>query len=828
MKRRCSKTVLRICLILLCALVQTPIIAQNQSAGARVHPGGVGRYAPGRWGLVGGTFTNPDKTAAHDFTTIVMPPNAGGLQYGRRLSIPPGVNFVSEWPVFVPAGATGRSDFDYLKFEAGKEDQVIQDQLGEQLIQNFGTAFGDNPTPWAAGLHDPHQSTEVLDDLRRLNQVIRYQERRQEGVISLQLDRLSDQPEVFEPLEHLCLSHGGLLNRPALMDALRLWVQRGGRLIVAVDLGGTDLWNGLFGGTAPMSLINETSSNDIRLQLNPDYLKTRFPISVVEKSYDEPIRYLRVVAENIEPIWSIDDWPVAIRLPFGEGEVIGLLIDSKALVEEKLDTGEGIPWKTIESGGSRMAEIMYKLPEPDLIATDALLAQANQEIGYSIPSTILPLMIAVGFPVLLVAMGMWLYRRSCPERLIWLTPVLAILIALPALFAGIQQRSVAPATVVEYRTIRAITGQTHLASDGASILYSPDGSPTSISSPAGSQLTPPIQKGRMESRRQMIAPSGERQWADIAFPAGLTPIQLQASSSFSKPLSARLSFDAKGITGAIDSGPLQNPSDLILAGRSPERMSLKIQENGTISGGIDRILAQNTFAFGTLLSNRQIQRERTYRDIFNVKGRPSAFPDTLTVLYWANHSREKFGVSDEDTSFTGTTLVVQPVEWQAPELNQPISIPAGAIEYRSIASANGKFSSTYSNQNREWVAREMATDFLLEFRIPDVCAPFEPDTIDCSLRIRAPARKLVLSAGSQPSELTEFHSASSPLGTVNVVIPTDIVSAGLKSGRFVVQFDISELQLNGKDETPSTGEQDDTWIIEAVQINMTGRCVSAR
>lgn len=826
-KQQSRKTILRICLILLCAFTQKPLFAQNQSAGARLHPGGVGRYTPGRWGLVAGTFTNPDQNQAQEFTTIVMPPNAGGLQYGRRLAIPPGVSFVSEWPVFVPSNAFGNASFDYLKFEAGKEDQVIQSQVGEQLIQNFGTAFGKDSRAWAGGLHNPDHSTEALENLRKLNQVIRYQERGQESVLSLQLDRMSDQPEVFAPLEHLCLSHDGLLNRPAAMDALRLWVQRGGRLVVSVELGGTDLWNGLFGGTAPLTLISEASSNDIRLELNPTYRKTRFPTSVVETSYDEPIRYLRVIADNVEPIWSIDEWPVAIRLPFGEGEVIGLLIDARGLIEEKRDTGQGIPWQVIASGGSRMAELIYSLPEPPLVETNALLAQANQEIGYSIPSFKLPLLIAIGFPVLLVTMGMWLYRRSCPERLIWLTPVLAIIIALPAVFAGIQQRSVAPATVVEYRTIRAITGQTLLAADGTSILYSPDGSPASISSTPDSQRSPPVQKGRMEARRQMIAPSGDRQWSDISFPAGLTPIPMKASTSLPKPLKAWLTFDANGITGFIDSGPLKNPSDVILAGVSPERMSLDIQDDGTIRGGIDRILARDTYAFGTLLSNQQVQREQTYRDIFRTKGRPSAFPETATVLYWANHSREELGVNDADTLFTGTTLVAQPVEWRAPALNQPILIPAGAIEYRGVASADGKYSSTYSNQNREWVSREMATDFLLEFRIPDACTPFEPNRIDCSLRIRAPARKVILSAGKDPSEFTEFHTASSPLGTVNLTIPADTVRDGLKSGSFVVKFDIGELQLNGEDESPSNGEQDDTWVIEAIEINMTGRRVPA-
>lgn len=826
LKQRNSNTILWICLILMSAVAFQPASAQDLSAGARLHPGGIGRYTPGQWGLVAGTFTNPDPSKSQEFTTIVMPPNADGLQYGRKLSIPPGVNFVSEWPVFIPPNTARESNFNYLKFEAGKEDQVVQTQAGEQLIQNFGTAFEKDSKAWAAGLHNPDHPRAALDNLRRLNQVIRYQVRKQESILSLELNRMSDLPEFFAPLEHLCLSHQGILNRPAAMDALRLWVQRGGRLVVSVELGGIGLWNGLFGETAPLTKIGETSSNDIRLQLNPNYRETRFPISVVDTTYDEPIRYLRVIADRVEPIWSIDEWPVAIRLPFGEGEVIGLLIDSRGLIEEKKDTGDGIPWQTIPSGGGRITDLIYSLPQLALANPDTLLSQANQEIGYSIPSLRLPLLIAIGFPVLLVAIGAWLYRRGCPERLIWLTPLLAIIIAIPAVYSGIQQRSVAPATVVEYRTIRAIKGQTLLASDGTSVLYSPDGSPTTISSAPYSQRSPPVQKGRLEARRQMIAASGIGQWSDISFPAGLTPIPLKASTSFSKPLTAWLSFDKDGITGLIDPGPLKNPSDMILAGRSPDRMSLQIREDGTVQGGVDRILPQDTFTFGTLLSNQQIQREQTYRDIFNMKGRPNAFPETATVLYWANHSREQLGVKDANTKFTGTTLVAQPVEWRPPALNETILIPAGAIEYKGVASANGKYSSTYSNQTREWVSREMATGFLLEFRIPDVCAPFEPDTIDCRIRIRAPARKVIFSSGKDPSELTEFHSESSPVGTINIQIPAETVRDGLASGRFVVKFDISKLQLNGDEAGPSAGEQDDTWVINGVQVNITGRRIS--
>lgn len=825
MKRQGSQIILRISLILLGALATSQSKAQDLSAGARIHPGGVGRYAAGRWGLVGGTFANPNSTQAQDFTTVVMPPNGGGLQFGRRMRVPPGVSFLSEWPVFVPRGGAGNMSFEYLKFQEGNEDQVVQEQVGERLIQNFGTSLGSGTEAWAGVLDSDRHSEEVLHNLRRFSQVLRYQERQQEGLLALQLDRISDQPEVFEPLEYLSLSHEGLTNRPAVMDALRLWVQRGGRLVVAIDLAGTDVWNGLFGSTAPMTLVQETSSTDIKLQLNPSYSKTRHPISVVDKSYDEPVRYLRVIAENVEPIWSIDGWPVAIRLPFGEGEVVGLLIETRAIIEPKRDTGQGIPWKLIESGGSRLAEILYKLPDPDLINTDAILVQANHQIGYGIPSVTFPILIGFGFPVLLVGLGIWLYRRSCPEKLIWFVPVFAILVAVPPMIGGIRQRSVAPTTVAEYRTVRAIPGQSNLVADGTSVLYSPDSAPTSISSSGGTQHNPPISPGRRETRRQMTTSSGDRDWSRISFPSGLTPIPMRSSQIASQPMVAKLSFDEDGITGTVQTGSLKDASDLILAGVSPERMSLNLESDGHVSGGVDRLLAKDTFAHGTLISNQQRQREQTYRDIFNLKGRPRAFPETSTLLYWANHARKEHGIGDEDTVFTGTTLVAQPVQWIPPELDQSVVIPAPAIDYRSISNADGKYSSTYSNQNREWVSRESANDFLIEFRIPQACTPFEAQTIDCRIKIRAPARQVILSSGNSPTELSEFHNVTGPVGILNVQIPADSVQNSLQTGSFILKLDIGELNLNSDEDSSASGEQDDSWMVQQLQVNLKGRRV---
>lgn len=826
MNRRCSDIILKICLILIGVAASRPTNADDLSPSARIHPGGVGRYTPGHWGLVGGIYSNPHPDKAQELTTIVMPPNGAGLQYGRRMVLPAGVTFESEWPIFVPKGPGGNSNFDYLNFQAGKEDQVVQEELGEHLIQNFGTSLGSGTVPWAATLDSELHSEETMHNLRRFSQILRYQERREEGLLSFQLDLMSDQPEIFEPLEYLSISHEGLVNRPAVMDALRLWVQRGGRLVVAVDLAGTDVWNGLFGSTAPLTLVQEASSVDVRLQLNPNYSTTRYPTPVVEKHYEEPVRHFRVIAENVEPIWSVDEWPVVIRLPFGKGEVIGLLIESRALIEGIPDTGQGIPWKLLDSGGSRIAEILYKIPEPDLISPNALLVQANHQIGYSIPSVMFPLIIAFGFPVILVAIGIWLYRRSCPERLIAFAPVLAIVIAIPPLIAGIRQRSVAPVTVAEYRTVRAIPGQPGLVSDGMSVLYSPDSAPTLVTSNSRTQHNPPTQKGRRETRRQITSPSGDRTWSNIAFPSGLTAIPFTSSTTLTQPLSARLSFDADGIVGTVESGPFQNPADLVLAGSSPERMSLNLQDNGIVRGGIDKSLGKDTFVRGTLISNEQRQREQTYRDIFNSRGRPAAFPESSTLLYWAHHARDdhdKNGIGDPQTAFTGTTLVAQTVEWVPPESGMLITIPAAAIQYRGIASKNGKFSSTYSNQNREWVAREIPTDFIVEFQIPLACTPFDPETVRCSIRIRAPARKVVLSCGTSPSDLTEFHTVIGPVGMLDVELPLDAVRSSLKTGRFVMQFAIGELNLNADEESESSGEQDDSWIIDRLNVNLTGQ-----
>lgn len=822
-----------ILLILIClpmpeSLTSGSVDAQERRVGARVHPGGTGRYTPGRWGLVGSTLTNENSDQEQEITVVVLPPNGNGVQYARRIAVPPAVSYTTGVPVYVPKSNRGNVDFQYLRFAEGKVDQAVQGQGSEQqFMQSFATAVGENPQARAASLDNDDHPDHLLESLNRFNEVIRYRERGDETFLPLQLELLSNHPELLEPLEHLSISDERLLQRPALMDSLRLWVQRGGRLVVAVNLSGAELWNGLFGSTAPMTFVQEASSHEIHLQINPEYSESRHPMREVKRSYSEPVRYLRTITENIEPIWNIDEWPVVIRLPFGDGEVIGVLIDADGLIEERLDDGKGIPWRLFDAADSRISAIMYKLSEPDLVTPSVVMEQANDEVGYSIPSVRLPLLVALGFPLILIVVGLWFLRRHVSERLIWAAPILALLLAIPPMIAGIRQRTVAPTTVVDFRTIKAIPGQTLLAADGQSILYSPDGSPTAISSTRTTRYTPPVQAGRMEARRQTTTPSGVREWDGISFPAGLTPIEVQSSVAVDRPLSAMLSFDENGLVGRLDSGPFTRPTDLILAGQSPERLSLQLGEDNRLSGGIEDLLSPNSFVSGTLLSSEQNQHEAVYRQLFFDKGRPTAFPAESTVLYWADQNLNPDAIgAGKNPEYHGKALIVQPVQWVPPKANQPITIPSAAIEYKGIPDATGKYSVPFSNQYRDWVSREIATDFLLQFRIPDACLPLQAEEVECSLRIRAPSRRVILSAGNSVAPLTEFETLESPLGVTSFQVPPELIEDGLRSGQFVMKFDVSDLLMKDDGEQDAGGEQDDSWMIEQVRLNIKGRRIS--
>lgn len=805
-----------------------PTAAQEPEIAARLHGAGASRYIPGRWSTVKGIVSNP-VAEPQSILMVVTPPGGQNIQYARQITLPPRCTFETQWPILIPQRATPQEEFRTLVFPGGEEDGIIRRRSTDVGVASFNSIIRAGTEGYTGWLTDAvsfrPEEQQVSDFLKTL----RYQGYRETSVVTLMPREFGSFPEALAPLDQLCVTSRRLHERPGLTEAIQLWVQRGGRLVLMLDQSGLDVADLLLGDAFPTTLIGETSSNTIRLDINPDYSPQSFPTREVVREFDEPVRYLRVLAEAGEVIWSVDGWPVAMRVPYGRGNVLITTIEAQAFLVPR-DSGNGrgtagIPPTEFIASSRRMTDLLLNPPQPQLLDPETVLTESARQIGYRIPGRGTAGLLAIAFPLLLLAGGLWLQRRQMGERLLFLLPLTAVAISVPVVTVGMQGRGVAPETTLQTHLIQAIPGQPHLVAEGFAVTYQPDAGPVTVKATDGARAGTPGEADNTDLRRLQWTSPDECHWVNLALPSGIQLIPIQSVFHTSTGVSAVGTFDESGVVGTFEAGEFANPADALFAGAGPTRMSVRWETANRFRIGPDDILRENLYVTGTLLSDDQLTHAALYERVFSAAGRVTAFPEVPSLLCWVDSPDSSVQIGPEDAESRESVLLVQPLRMMPPPVNAPITIPAGFLPFRSIASETGSISAAYNNTQREWVPRENAGTTVLEFLIPRACHPFRPDGATLRLRIRAGSRQVGVFAGAR-SDLRFISTLSSPIGVYEIPLPADALTEPAMSGRVYVKLETSDLDAAIRD-ADATGEQDDSWQIEALELTLTGQRVES-
>ncbi len=233
------------------------------------------------------------------------------------------------------------------------------------------------------------------------------------------------------------------------------------------------------------------------------------------------------------------------------------------------------------------------------------------------------------------------------------------------------------------------------------------------------------------------------------------------------------------------------------------------------------ILSENEYFRETLLNEEQSQRAAVLQSLFTRAGQVEAFPDSPSIMYWAEAKSSSVTIGDEDTRRQESLLVVQPLQLHAPEAGKPITIPSALVPYKVIADANGSVSAAFNNTKREWSPREEGGNILLEYTLPAECSPFEPTSIKGSIRIRAGSRRIRILAGPK-DQLALVTELNSPVGVMDFDIPVALVADSCKTGRMYVQLEVGAFS-QGSSSDSMQGEQDDAWKIDNILLTFKGQ-----
>ena len=783
--------------------------AHGQNAGGRVIPGGVERFVSNRWSLARGIFTNrSDKPTT--LTAVVTPPNSYGFQYARQVTIPADSTRTVQWPVYMPPTQTGLQDLQFLIFPEGGEQSAMERRIEtHDKIRTFTTNLKLTEHGHLGLMLSGEEQVQYKSALQRLLGRMLSLGGRPAIQQPVKAVEIAGSAHALDTLDQLCVANNRLLEHPGAIDAIRVWVQRGGSLMICVDAAGVDVANALLGQTLQLTEIDRTTENRLLLKLNPDYSPIRFKVREFQQNYKEPKAHVRVVADGGEVIWSIDDWPAAIRTNYGRGRILVTTAAAEVFMEPT-STPELIP-----SSDFFHTTMFAPLDDP-LVTRENATAASSRKIGYSIPNRGFASLIVLGFPIVLLLCGWWLKKRERGELLVWFVPALAVLACLPAAVRGFSSRKVAPQSVISQHVVRAIPGETQIVSDGFATVYTPDNGEISVRLDHGGVLHPELNSNDRSYRRLMWKTSDSGQWQNLKFPVGMQTTRVRQVMQMEGMLDATATLDEQGLTGRLRSVGFSSPTDAVLASASPLRQAVTLTEDKSWTSTADGVLAENEFFRDTLLSEEQLDHARVFGSIFSLKERRNPFPNELSLLYWAKSELTSIKVGSDETRHDASILVVQPVRLTPPEVGKAVTIPPVLLPYRSIADAEGGFGGAYNNGKRVWVERERGTVINLEFDVPGILLPFEATAAELKINIKAGSRKVEIFSGS-PDDMQSVQTLDSQVGTFTIPLPKQIIQRGQK---FYTRIKVSEAQLAR--EGVSDEEQDDEWKINSLQLTLKG------
>ena len=803
------------------AVVPNNIAGPGQVSVA-MRTGGIGRYVPNRWSMVTGKITNASPNLAPSLI-VVTPLGSEGLQFARRVDVPPGLSFETAWPVLVhKLSPQGLVEFQYLHFPSGEDDGLIRLGKNEREIPSFSGLSQKDARPLCGIMID---STPDPVDGSATQAMIATMHFVSEGnirVVSINARDLRAGTECLDGLDQLAITDPELQKYPEACECIRMWVQRGGRLLLAMEGTGSEVAEAILGDCLPFTVVGETTTNAVTLELNPEYTKNQYPVRSVDREFPEPIRYLRVQPGAGEVIWTVDGWPVAMRADMGRGTVLVTSISSDVFIQTTEWHGEGSPSHELIASTRRMHEALFSKRNPPLIPERAAAASAAELIGYEIPSRSVAFWLLLILPVGLLVGGVALQRKSLGERLIFVVPVLSLLAAAPAAWIGFQIRSVAPMTVIETAVVQSSPGMTNAVEEGFATAFLPSPAELKVSSNTGA-VVDVLQDSTISDYRRLIWRSAsEVSWVNLKQPAGLRTYKTRAIVRRQQPLRAIATFDEKGLRGQLQADG-QIPSVALLAGVNRENLAVRLDESGEFRCEASDSLARGQFFRTSLLSDDQLFQSELMRHVFVLpaKDRTEAFPSVPSLVYWDTSESKQLQFEDSTVRRQRSVLTVQPLELTPPDVGVPITIPPQLLSYRSAATVTGGFSSIFNNLKREWIPFESAAETLLEFQIPPVCLPFDVESAELELLIRAGSREVKVFSGPYEN-LQQVSLLQSPLGTQSITLPIDLIKSECRNGKVFVQFNISDLGDSMK-ASELSGEQDDSWQIERVLLSLKGR-----
>lgn len=791
-------------------------------------------YQPDVWGTKTVELTNWSSEPANIVTGGYCE-GAPLNRFARRVTVPPESTRLVSF-LILPTGTAGKTmQWRPLLYRAD-DDRALLRASDDSVIDS--EPLSQPPASVTAVIADRYTTDdEKLDSLMELAAVSQITLGLTRRIVELDVEDVPVEPGGLDVIDRIVLGSNCIADDPARLQCLRSWVEQGGRLWIRLDYVEATTVHRLMGDSVSVEVVDRAglTSFQIENQINGNLI----PESL---SFDYPVDCVRVLAEGVTIVHQVNGWPASFATSIGSGTVVFTTMGNRAWLRDR--TNEDPPAEAEYRSNFIARPALVEVVDKWMVHSDASPLDAGTfepalttHVGYEIPRRVTILSALGLFCATLIGSGWWLNRtrqqddKQNPqegtvlagrrlELMAVLSPVLALVAAVPIMVLGQTSRNAIPAGVTSYELVRVSPATSTLQSSGTAAVFAPDSKTADFSTSDGRVLLP--SRERLAGTLQQMTQSdfGEYNWSGLNVNSGLQFFQSRQTRPLAQPVSATVTFGPDGAQGVLQAGSFSDPQDAIIAGQSPDVLALTIDSNQHFRGGPESTLAPGVYVSGTLLTDKQVQRQQIYESLLGAK-KQSRYPRHPTLLTWMQP--QESGVNwPQGFATHQRSLVAIPIEYArtAPDTN--VVIPSPFLPGRSVTTDDGNRSSAYDNRNGMWQESLQPGRVLMQFEIPNGVRPLKLNSVNLELKLLAPARSVDISVGSRHElahaaliedgagmysyELTDANQLRlGPDGyyyvMVNVLAPADGTTGALSNKLWNVDF--LRIEMSGRTIKPT-------------------------
>jgi hypothetical protein len=808
--------------VALCCCRATP--AQDQPPLLRLGgflPAGVRNSATESWGTFEFNLTNfsdNDRQAR----VLMFYEGQPDVQYGRDVWVPARASITS-WLLVGPAPAQSHAnsrDVQVLLYDrTGGQDHLVLPP-GTERVRSRGVLYRKRE-PFTAIVLDEEPSFEPqlgqlpqpethAEEAVHLARVWRNTRGLSGLVQTITPGALPPTVEGFDGLDHVVLASERLADDPPALQALRQWLERGGRLWVMLDLVGREVLAPLLGEALDFRVVDRVGLTEFHIDTFPGgraFVPRR-------QQHERPVDLVRVLLPPGEPVrQAVNGWPAWFSRQVGRGKVVFTTVGPRGWYRPRKATDEpspyanfpGLPVATTDLDPVSL-ELQPPAPE-DPAAAEAFGAPLTEEIGYTVISRGAVALVIGTFLLGVFVLGLVVRRSRRPELFGWLAPAAALLAAAVLVSLGAVSRRAAVPTLAVTQVVNAVAGTEEVPVRGPLAVYRPDSGAADLGAEQGGLFDLDMSALEGQTRRFILSDLDAWHWENLALPAGVRSGSFRLTTPTREPLAAVAQFGPEGLEGKLASGPFRDLADALLVPPSGRNLAVHLGPEGAFSTGSQDVLPAGQFLTGTVLSDRQQRRQGLYREFLkrSLGGRQDARP---LLLAWAEPVDPHITLGTPDARTVGNALLVVPLRLQRPTVGALATIPGPLVPYHRILN---------DGLARPTLGASTAVDQHLRFQLPDAVLPFRVERARLTLKVNAPSRQVIVAAWTEGGH-PELRRLDSPVDPTRVDITDE---------RFLHLDAEGGLHLNLAVSEPPPGEGttpgEEKWNIDYLELEVTGR-----